>query len=107
MREDVVHVPAEGAACAAGQHHAGGQPAARPAAEPALSQTGAEMVSGVGEETTQSYVHYCCKKNCSRMARKSINFPLLTPNDQPRQVLCPKLGTLILHWCYEANVANK
>lgn len=44
MWENVLHVPAEGAARALGQHHEGGQPVTRQAAGPAFRQTGAEMV---------------------------------------------------------------
>lgn len=46
MRENLVHVPEEGAACETGQHHARGQPAARQTADSAFGQTGAEMVGG-------------------------------------------------------------
>lgn len=45
MRENLVHVPAEGTASPAGQHHERGQPTARQAAQSALGQTGTEMVS--------------------------------------------------------------
>lgn len=74
VREDVLHVPAQGAAGAAGQHHEGGQPAPWSPAQPALRQTGAEMVrrflekwalyGSLGIRFTAGVLLRCLRKGC-------------------------------------------
>lgn len=72
MREDLVHVPEEGAPGATGQHHARGQPAARQTADPALGQTGAEMVGGA-----QTNV---CVRVCKTDPHYSLTYELVISN---------------------------